>query len=370
MGSRVIRYAQLYRVILKTFGPQLRPVGTLGLIGLQHVVNASTMRLDRVLYPGVAALPIDRPVFILGNPRSGTTFLHRTLTDSRELCGFELWEMLFPAISARKALGSVVDRFAPLSPARFHRSEAHETSLRDVETDDAMALFHFVDGPFLWSYFWAWQDHWGSDRSRRYFDPARQPPKDLEALFSYLEQCWRRNTRLKSIPRIAVKSSSLTMHVDSLLERYPDCKLLYCVRDPLEVIASGMSLVTGVLERSYSISTTTSPEDRARFLENLYQASCHLFRSFHDTWKAGRIPPENLHIVPYPTLMSDLEGAMNAVFEFLEIQPSADFREGIRKQADKQRSRVSKHAYSLSEFGLDEARIRRDLGFVYESYPI
>jgi len=370
MGRRVIRYAQLYRVILKTFGLRLRPIGTLGLIGLQHAINASTMTLDRLLFPGVATLPIDRPVFVLGNPRSGTTFLHRTLSDSRQVCAFELWEMLFPAVSARKALRGVVDYLKPLSPARFHRSEAHETSLRDVETDDAMALFHFVDGPFLWSYFWAWQDDWGSPRSLRYFDPASQPRRERDALFAYLESCWRRNMYLKGIHRIAVKSSSLTLQAEALVDRYPDCKLLYCVRDPIEVLPSGMSLVTGVLEQSYGISRSTRPQDRARFFENLYQASCHLFRSFHDAYKGGRIPARNLHIVPYSALMTDLEGAMDAIFAFLEVSPSETFRAHLRKQAERQRSRVSKHTYSLAAFGLDEARIRRDLAFVYDTFQL
>ena len=96
-----------------------------------------------------------------------------------------------------------------------------------------------------------------------------QPRAEQDRLFDYLEQCWRRNMLLKGIDRIAVKSSSMTMQVKSLLERYPDARLLYCVRDPVQVIPSGMSLVTGVLERSYSMSTSTRAEDRARFLENL-----------------------------------------------------------------------------------------------------
>jgi len=45
-----------------------------------------------------------------------------------------------------------------------HSSEAHETSLRDVETDDAMAFIHFVDGGFLCSYFLAWGDVWVSSK--------------------------------------------------------------------------------------------------------------------------------------------------------------------------------------------------------------
>ena len=64
------------------------------------------MGLDRILFPAYRKQPIDRPVFIVGNPRSGTTFLHRLLLGSGDdLAAFELWEMLFPAITARKLLG-------------------------------------------------------------------------------------------------------------------------------------------------------------------------------------------------------------------------------------------------------------------------
>ncbi len=370
MEPAVLRYANLYRVISKTFGLRLRPVGTFGLIQLQHALTSATMGLDRVLYPSCSTEALRSPVFVLGNPRSGTTFLHHTLADSGTVCAFELWEMMFPAISARKMLGGAIDRFAPLSPARFHRSEAHPTTLRGVETDDAMGLFHFVDGPFVWSYFYAWQDDWWSEQSRRVFDPSSQPPGQSERWFAYLEACWRRNVVYKGIDRIAVKSSSMTIQAEALVQRYPDCRILYCVRDPLEVIPSGMSLVTGVLEESYQMSRSTTAEARAKFFENLYQASCHFYRAFYETWKQGLLPEKNLRIVPYPSLMRDLEGTMNSIFEFIEVQPSREVRERIHEQSEKQRTRVSKHKYSLAEFGLDEERIRRDLAFVYEAFSI
>jgi omega-hydroxy-beta-dihydromenaquinone-9 sulfotransferase len=41
--------------------------------------------LDRVLYPAVGRVEVRRPIFIMGQPRSGTTFLHRTLSLDREL---------------------------------------------------------------------------------------------------------------------------------------------------------------------------------------------------------------------------------------------------------------------------------------------
>jgi LPS sulfotransferase NodH len=366
----VTRYLDLYRIILKTFGFRIRPIGTFALKQAHTILNAGTLAADHLIAPSFKDRPIDRPVFILGNPRSGTTFLHRFLLNTDRLAAFELWEMLFPAVTARHALGPFVDRLAPLSPARYHSAAAHETSLRDVETDDAMALFRFVDGGFLWTYFRAWEDTWGSESARACFDLDNEPAAEIEKHFRYMEGCWRRNLHVKDKARIAVKASSYTLRVKTLLKRYPDCKLLYMVRDPVETIPSGMSMITGVLEQSYDMFHSTREEDRKRYLENLYQASCHLFRTFHEVWKAGEIPEKNLCIVRYPRMMADLEATMREVVDFLEVDPQPGFWPIVREQAEKQRQRKSPHVYSLEKYGLTAQRIRSDLDFVYRDFDL
>jgi len=364
----MLKYFNVYRIILKTFGFKARPLATFWLIQLRHAISAATRGLDHLLYPGFRGRPLDRPVFIIGNPRSGTTFVHRFLLTTEQFCAFSLFEMLLPAITARKIFGGLVDRFAPVSPARYHSSDAHETSLRDVETDDVLEFFHFIDGGFLWSYFLAWEDVWGSELCQRYFDLERQTPRQQARLFRYLEACWRRNLHHKNRDRIIAKSSIFTMRVPTLLQRYPDCKLIYIARDPVSTIPSGLSLLTGVLEQSYDIFNATREEDRARYLENLYQASCQVYRAFDEV--RDSIPERNLRIVTYPRLMTDLESVMQELVEFLEIEPEPGFARRVREQAEKQRSRESGHEYSLEKFGLDEERIRKDLAFVYDKYDV
>lgn len=362
------KYLNIYRIILKNFGFKLRPLGTFGLLQVHGLLNGAGRAADHVLHPHFRKQPLDRPVFILGNPRGGTTFVHRFLLNTGRLCAFELWEMLFPAVSTRKVLGRVIDRFAPLSPARYHSSEAHETGLRDVETDDAMAFFHFVDGGFLWSYFLAWEDRWGSALSKTYFDLDNEPEEKQEKLFAYLEGCWRRNLQAKHQSRIIVKSSIFTLRVKTLLKRYPDCKIIYVVRDPLETIPSGMSLLTGVLEKSYDIFNVAKQEALKQYLENLYQGSLQMYRVFHEVKKSGAIPEKNLLVVTYPSLMNDLEKTMDKLVRFLELEPVPEFYAKLTEQAEKQRKYKSKHQYSLDKFGLDEKRIRADLDFVYREY--
>ncbi len=364
------RYLDLYRTINKTFGFRLRPLGTFGVLQVRQAVSALTLRLDRVFFPSYRKKPIDRPIFIVGNPRSGTTFLHRLLLGAGDMAAFELWEMLFPAITARKLLGRIVPRFDRLSPARYHPSDIHDTNLRGIETDDVLWFFRTLDGPFAWAYFYAWQDNWGSPLCRREMGVEGITDRDRERFFDYHEECWRRNLAYKQANRVLAKTSMLTFRLDELLERYPDCKLVYIIRDPVEVIPSGMSLVSGVLENGYDAWNHTSDADQRRWVENLYQASCEMLRSFHDAYTSGRIPEKNLCVVRYTDLLQDLEPTIDRILDFIEVEPSAEFVAEIRAQAERQRAYKSRHQHSPEKFALDPDRIRRDLAFVYDTFDL
>ncbi len=286
------------------------------------------------------------------------------------MAAFELWEMLFPAITARKLLGRIVPRLDRLSPARYHPSDVHDTSLRGIETDDVMWFFRTLDGPFAWAYFLAWQDTWGSRLSRREFGLEGVTARDEERFFRYHEACWRRNLTVKRCNRILAKTSMFTFRLDELLRRYPDCRLVYVIRDPVEVIPSGMSLLASVLENGYDVWNRTRVEDQRRWIENLYQASCDLLRSFHEAYVAGRIPEHNLCVVRYSDLLDDLEPTMKRILDFIEVEPTEAFVEEVRLQAERQRNYTSRHQHSPEKFDLDPERIRRDLAFVYDTFGL
>ncbi len=364
------KYNDIYRILRQNFRAYFRPLASFGMLQTRNLIDGCARATDHILYPGFRKRSIEKPVFIIGNPRSGTTFVHRFLLNTNQFCAFELWEMLFTGISSRKLMKPLVGSLAPLSPARYHSSEAHETSLRDVETDDVMGFFKFVDGGFLWSYFLAWETQWESELTKSYFDAEQIPADRTNRLFRYLEGCWRRNMVVKNKSRIIVKSSMLTLQVDELLKRYPDCKMIYIVRDPISTIPSSISLISGVLENAYQMTKRTSTEKRAHYYENLYQASCQIFRSFEERLQKGGIPEKNLQIVTYPNLMKDLESTMESLVDFLEIEPANGFFSLVKKQAEKQRNYQSGHSYSLDKFGLTEERIRNDLCFLYDRYEL
>jgi len=351
-------------VLNRTHGFSLKPLLTFaGLTAYRSFVGA-TAALDHVLFPAFRRQRIDRPIFVIGNPRSGTTFLQRFLVRSGEVASFELWQMLVPSITGQKLLRPLVPRLAALNPAKHHGSKAHQTGLDSIETDDVALAFRFFDGLFPYAYFLAWDDRDHFDDVRRRFDNG-SPVNDRD--LRYYSRCVQRNLHHQGKGRALGKPFTFSMRVDDVLRHYPDARFIYLVRDPAAVIPSGMSLLRGVLEKQFGISKLPE-ETRQRYFERLYDGECYLYRSFYEAYKDGRIPEQNLLVVRYPDIMQRFEHVMAEIEAFAELPISEEYRRVIAETARKQRAHVSKHKYDLAEFGLSAERIHSDLDFVYREF--
>ena len=108
--------------------------------------------LDHLIFPRIRK-PLKGPIVIVGNPRSGTTFLHRFLINSGFGVGSQLWQMVYPSVTIQKMIKPFLPIMEYISPARHHSTEAHQTSLTSIETDDVSLLFRFFVGFFLYGFF-------------------------------------------------------------------------------------------------------------------------------------------------------------------------------------------------------------------------
>ena len=101
--------------------------------------------IDHILFWGIRD-PLKKPLIIVGNPRSGTTFLHRFLIKQGMGTGSQLWQMLYPSVFAQKCIRPFLPLLEKLSPARHHSTEAHKTSLTSIETDDVIDFSSYQKG--------------------------------------------------------------------------------------------------------------------------------------------------------------------------------------------------------------------------------
>jgi len=351
----------VYRVLRRTFGVKVVPIFVAVVFLFLRGVVAVGMALDHLFFPKLARARANRPIVLVGNPRTGTTFLQRFLADEGFGCGMELFMMLYPSLIIQKIFRPFLPLLEKISPAKFHATKAHETDLSSVETDDVAVLFRYLDGFFFYGFFLAFdeQDH------VLQFDP-RVRDTSLRDL-AWLDALWRRSLVLHKAERNVAKLFSLAVRLPQFLKACPEAQVLYMARDPLSIIPSTMSLVTGVLDRAFGF-WKLPPEVRKRWLERMYKGLILLLERFHEEWQSGAIDKSRVFIVRYDRMMADFEGLMDEMCKFLGHEMTPKLRETVAKRGEKQRKYESEHKYDLGKYGLTEEQVRRDCAFFYDTF--
>ncbi len=353
MDTMMSRMGAAYGVVARTFGARFSPIVTAGLFACLRMSVALGMMVDHVLFPSLRKADVRRPVILVGNPRTGTTFLQRFLCDHGIGSGMELWRMLYPSLTLQIVLKPLLPILERISPARHHSTVAHETSLTSVETDDVAVLFRHFDGFFLYGFFLAFDevDH------RKQFEPDTRD--NAERDFAWLDKLWRRSLVAHGDQRIVAKLFSVGPRLPRFMTTFPDARVLYMARDPVEILPSAMSLVTGVLDKRFGFWKL--PEDiRKRYLERLYLALVELLNRFEADWSSGKIDRKDVYVVRYDRMMREFDVVMDELLQFIGHTPDDKLKAAISAQAAEQRAYKSKHGYDLAKFGLDADRIRRD----------
>ena len=359
--TRIKRAKTAYLIIANTFGKKISPIFTGILINILRYNVSFYMMLDKVFYKRLRKDKIKSPILVVGNPRSGTTFLHRYLVKHSFGSGTQLFQMLYPSVILQKIIKPFLPILEKISPTRHHSTEAHKTSLDSVETDDASLLFRHLDGFFLYGFILSWAEKDLFD----WVDPEKRDTSKRD--FNWLESMWLRVQVANKTHRTVAKLFSISANVPRFLSRFPDGKLLYMLRDPLSVIPSGLSLVTGVLDKKFGF-WNLSEDKRKHYIERLYKALIELQIRFHDDWVNNRFDKSKVMIVRFDRMMDDFEGLMDEVIEFTEHEASDELKRDIVKVAEKQRAYVSKHKYDLAKFGLSEERIKEDCRDIYNTF--
>ncbi len=328
---------------------------------LLYVIVSIGMILDYVFFPSLWKKRVKNPVVIVGNPRTGTTFLQRFLVQNGLGSGMRIWKMLYPSLVLQTLLKPFLPLLEKMSPARFHEAAAHKTSLTGIETDDPSLLFRYFDGFFVYGFFLAWSE----DDPKEMFDPDIRDTSKRD--FSWLRKIWRRNLISEKRDRVIGKLFSLGVRIPRFLNEFPDAKILYMVRDPLSTVPSGLSLVTGVLDGRFGFWNLPE-ETRQKYIDRLYDAFLELSMKFYNDYVSGKIPKDKVKVVTFPRLMQNFDNLMNEIMDFIGEKPSSELQKTIQETAEKQRNYKSKHKYSLEKFGLDEEKIRQDYAPIYETF--
>lgn len=355
------RTAAARRVAREVFGARIVPFFVFAYMAVLRTLMVVGTGADRLFY-GIRKVEVEKPIVIVGNHRTGSTFLQRFLHDNGFGSGMALYQLLFPSLVLQFFLRPFLPLLEAVSPTRHHSQEIHKTGLTIVETDDAGMTFRFFDGFFLYGFILAFLP--GDD----VLDQFMPEHRDTSARdWPWLRELWRRNLLRSGHTRVISKLFSATPMIPDFQQQFPDAKVLYLARDPINVIPSTMSLLVSVL--SSATNFWDLPEEtRSRYFQRVYRSVILLMRRFHDHWTEGRIDRDKVLIVRFDRLMQDFETMMDEICDFCELDMTDEQRRAIAARGEKQRAYESKHKYDLARFGLSEEQIRQDCAFFYDTF--
>ncbi|MDA1069044.1 MAG: sulfotransferase [Verrucomicrobia bacterium] len=209
--------------------------------------------LDEVFFHSYRKVEIKAPVFITGIPRSGTTFVQRTLQD--KLSGFtcfSTWEVILaPSIFQRKCMRLLarIDRIlggfgrkglnAVVNKLSGNLRDVHEVGLSDPE-EDYLALLP-AGGCFILLFAFPF-----SQQLKQIGMLDLLNGREREGILQFYHRCLQKH--LYCAPknsRLLSKNAAFGSWIPELKSRYPDSSCVLCIREPSSAISSQLSSLEG-----------------------------------------------------------------------------------------------------------------------------
>ena len=298
--------------------------------------NRLLMQRDRQLNPEIAGQEIRQPLFVVGLPRSGTTFLHALLAADPDHRVPLTWEVRSPSpptnvdVSrrinrARRELASfrwLAPNFAAVHPMDAESPQECISLLAPTFLSDQFDTMFNVPSYRSWylnqDFVGAYQDH------RRFLQQLQQRKRSA---------------------RWVLKAPAHMFAASALLAVYPDALFVQMHRDPVEAVASVSSLV--VILRSV-FSDAIDPIQIGRDAVVYWTEAIKRFLAERARLSSNRICDFRLD-----ELRKDPIGVVRRIYTHFGWPLSAVAEQQMRGVvAQSQPDRNGSHRYQPSEFGI------------------
>jgi omega-hydroxy-beta-dihydromenaquinone-9 sulfotransferase len=354
--------ADAAHTVLTTSGPQRwRRLRFLLLFWLLFpwifAVGQLTMALDHLLFPGFRDVKVQRPIFIVGQPRTGTTYLYRTLAkDTGSFTCFRFIDFLFPSIVLMRCADFVaaVDR-AVGAPGLWSLqridaaflpdfAQIHRVGILEPEEDEYL-LYHTLCSGTLWLLFPTVR------RFRRllFLDTEAEPAEQRWVMERYRALVKRRLYHCGPHTTLLSKNPWFTGKLASLERAFPGARFVKLDRSPLQAIPSSASMV------HFSWHNTGALPPGQQDIERVLEIYAHYDRHARAHFTA--LGPGRAHSVPYAAFVADPQAEIRQLCGALDLTVSPALSAILDGEAARQRKRKSGHSYSLEDWGLSEAEV-------------
>jgi hypothetical protein len=306
---------------------------------LRLLVNLLILRSRESDNPAILARPVRQPIFITGLPRSGTSFLHALLAEDPANAAPRCWQTIYPirdhpahgARSGPKEVQRQFDVFDMLAPEM--RSLHPFDALSPQECADITAhSFHSLrfDMTYEVPSYRRWLD-------RRGQVPAyREHKRFLQHLQGPQPAQW------------VLKCPDHVFALEALRAVYPDARLVFVHRDPVEVLPS-VARLTEVVRTPFTRSVDRDAIGR-QIADDWVQGADNIVAASKDR----RWPRARVHHVHYRALTADPLGTAAALYSHFGLDLTATAAARMRALvASKPKGGYGQNVYHAEDYKLD-----------------
>ena len=297
-------------------------------------------------HPDVDAFATERPLLIVGMPRTASTTLHRLLSRDPALQGLEMWLMDAPMRRPPRSQWPSIPAFVECDArtrALFDAAPGMR-AIHDMDADEVDECWHLLRQSFAtvnlecsfripsYSRWWAECDM--GPRYRRY----------------------RRNVALiaggEPGRRLLLKDATHMFHLDRFLEVFPDACVVTTMREPAKMIPSVASLTSVVMKPAVA---DFDPVEHGRAQLELWVRGLRRI----DEVCSG-LPRERFHRMLFDEFQADPLAEVRRIYDRFGFGLSAEAETAMRAWlVANRKGRHGAHAYSAQDFGLSEHEIEQ-----------
>lgn len=307
--------------------------------------------------PELLAREIEKPLFVFGLPRTGTTLLINLIASDPARRSFMRWESLEPIPPARpeeihggrryeetKAQGEMAKQYMP------HIAAIH------WEEPDSPTECQFLMTPSFCSQVYESQAHVPSYRQWFMYEADYRPAfafhkRTLQVLQHYAGGRW------------TLKNPWHPLYLDALTHTYPDAQLVMTHRDPADVVGSICSLIKHV-RAIYSDDVDLLAVGRD-FMETF---DVMIERAMAYKAKHGQ---NAILDVQYADIMGEPMAEIERIYAHFDEPLTGAARAAMEGYlADNPKGKHGKHEYDLAEYGLDRAGVHKRFAGYIDAFGI